>query len=248
MPRPFAEHYDLIYCDKDYASDAALVAGFWNRPDMDRMRMLEIGAGTGNHSMLLAPRVRELVSVEIDADLASVARRKLAESGLGNIRLVEQPLAALPPEPFDHACALFHVLNYVFPAAMPEFLGALAARMKPGSRFVADLWNGEAALADPPRRESRTKSCGTAQIRQHILPELDAAERRVTLNYDIEISGPKLSARFQERLALHLWTLPVLQDHFTRAGFGDIAFYDYVRFPARASKQSWRVWMMAEKT
>jgi SAM-dependent methyltransferase len=248
MPRPFAKHYDLIYCDKDYKADAHIVARFWDRPGMDRIRMLEIGAGTGNHTMLLAPRVGEMVSVEIDADLASVARRKLAESRLANVRLVQEPLAALPPEPFDHACALFHVLNYIAPEEMPEFLRALAARMKPRSRFIADLWNGEAALGDPPRPECRTKASGTTQIRQDIRPELHSAERRVTLNYEIEISGPDLSERFEERLALHLWTLPDLEERFRRAGFGHIEFYDYVRFPAPASKNSWKVWMMAEKT
>jgi SAM-dependent methyltransferase len=226
MPRPFAEHYDLIYCDKDYAADAAIICRFWDRPGMDQIRMLEVGAGTGNHTMLLAPKVKELVSVEIDLDLVEIARCKIAESGLANVRLVQEPLATLPPEPFDHACALFHVLNYIFPEVMPDFARDLAARMKPGSRFVADLWNGDAALADPPRAEIRNKSLGKMRIRQDIRPELYPAERQVVLNYTIGISGPEISEQFLERLELHLWALPVLEDLFKRAGFGRITFYE----------------------
>jgi SAM-dependent methyltransferase len=248
MPRPFAEHYDLIYCDKDYKTEASIVLRFWERPGLDRIRMLELGTGTGNHTMLLAPQVGEMVSVEIDPDFAAVARDRLAASGLANVRLVQQPLAALSLEPFDLGCALFHVLNYISPGDMPEFVHDLAARMKPRGRFIADLWNGEAALADPPRHERRNKNSGATQIRQDIHPALHPDERRVTLNYEIEISGPDISACFQESLQLHLWALSDLEDRFKRAGFGHIQFYDYARFPGRASKESWRVWMMAEKT
>jgi SAM-dependent methyltransferase len=243
MPRPFVEHYDLIYCDKDYEKDISTVFSLIGHDRPEGMRLLEVGAGTGNHSLRLASRVRELVSVEIDPDFSAMAAKKFARAGRGNLRLETRALASIDRPPFDSVCALFHVLNYVLPSEMPDFAGNLARLVRPGGRFVADSWNGTVVLNDPPRPEVREKSQGEIKIRQAITPSMRADRREVVLHYDIEIRGLGVETRFQEELKLYLWTGAELTEIFDRAGFRDLVFYDYARFPERATSESWRLWM-----
>jgi SAM-dependent methyltransferase len=243
--RPFAEHYDLVYADKDYDKDIADFSRLVGNLPMERV--LEIGAGTGNQSLRLARLVGELVAVEIDPDFSEMLAAKLAGAGVENVHLEKRPLAELPPAHFDAAAAFFHVLNYIDPAAMPEFATALAGRLKVGAAFVADLWNGAAALNDPPRSELRKKNRGDTVVLQGIVPALHAESRRLALDYDVKIDDGGSAIQFHERITLYLWLQEELANLLRGAGFCNITFYDYARFPMQATNESWRIWLHATR-
>lgn len=132
MPRPFAKHYDLVYADKDYDKDIADFAQLVGADRLRNMRVLEVGAGTGNQSLRLAGMVRELVAVEIDPDFFELLAGKVSSSDMLGIRLERRPIGDLPLEPFDAAAAFFHVLNYVGPADMPALDQFTALVGRPG--------------------------------------------------------------------------------------------------------------------
>ncbi len=247
MVRPFAKHYDLVYADKDYGKDIADFAALAGADRLRNMRVLEIGAGTGNQSLRLAGIVRNLVAVEIDPDFYELLTAKIGDSDLPGIGLERRPISDLPPEPFDAAVAFFHVLNYVDPAGMPAFLSALAARLKPGAPLVADLWNGAAALGDPPKAEPREKRPGSARVLQRIAPRLDPQTRRLTLDYEIDIDEGDSRHHFHETLELYLWLQEEIAALLAQAGFHKIAFYDYASFPMPATDRSWRIWLHAAR-
>jgi SAM-dependent methyltransferase len=248
MPRPFVEHYDTIYADKDYTADVAVVLKATGLSKGKGARLLELGAGTGNHSRLLAREVDALVSVEIDGDFAEVAEKKLAALDLRNITFEKRPLAEVPQQGFDAACALFHVLNYVPPAEMDDLARDLARRLKPGGVFVADIWNAEAVRNDPPKHEVRRKQVGEITVNQRIDPKVDDLQNQVTLHYEIEISGGGRAVKLDEVLRLEMWSQPELSRRFAEAGFRNVKFHDYARYPAAARPDSWRLWMTAERT
>ncbi|MDP1601634.1 MAG: class I SAM-dependent methyltransferase, partial [Legionella sp.] len=187
MVRPFARHYDAIYADKDYDSDISVLSTLCNSGDLSASRVLEIGAGTASHTVRLASRVKELVSVEIDPDFAALARRKIEAAAPTNVQFSSSPLDQLADGGFDGAAAFFHVLNYIPSNDRLPFLRALSARLVPGAWFVTDMWNGDAVLRDPPRCETRNKTAGTTTIQQKITPAIDAAAGAVTLGYEIDI-------------------------------------------------------------
>jgi len=244
MVRPFARHYDSIYADKNYDSDIAVLSALCENKDFSASRVLEIGAGTGSHTVRLASRVKELVSVEIDLDFAKLARQKI-ETARANVRLSSDPLEQLAGGVFDGAVAFFHVLNYIAPASRLPFLEALSARLRPGAWFVTDLWNGDAVVRDPPRRETRNKIHGTMAIQQAIAPTLDIPSSTVALAYQVDIRDGDNSESFSEELKLYIWKLSDLEKMLAQVGFSGIQFWDCRKFPAAATNDSWQVWMRA---
>lgn len=245
MVRPFARHYDAIYADKDYDADIGVLSTLCNSGDLSESRVLEIGAGTGSHTIRLASRVKELVSVEIDPDFAALARRKIEAAGPIHVRFSSSPLDQLAEREFDGAAAFFHVLNYIGPDELLPFLKALSARLAPGAWFVTDMWNGDAVMRDPPRSETRNKTFGTTTIQQKITPAVDAAAGAVTLGYEIDIDQGGNIEHFAEALKLYIWPLSDVEEMLVEAGFSDVQFWDWRRFPAPAARDSWRVWMRA---
>jgi SAM-dependent methyltransferase len=64
-------------------------------------RILEIGAGTGIATLPLAERGYQIVAVELGAELAAVAKRKLAKFGNVEVMVSAFEDLQLPAEPFD---------------------------------------------------------------------------------------------------------------------------------------------------
>lgn len=243
--RPFARHYDSIYGDKDYDADLRVLRTLVGTAADRYCRVLEIGAGTGNHTRRLAQLAKRLVSLEIDKDFLEVAAAKVATCP--NVKLVSTPVEELPCSCFDGVASFFNVLNYLPHDRLPRFIDAIGERLDSGGWFVGDLWNGDAVIGDPPKPETRHKQGSCVQIRQSISPDFYPDDRRVVLNYDVRVQGPGVDDHFQESLPMHLPGIERLHALFRSAGFCEPVFYERRRFPTAATATSWQVWLYATK-
>ncbi|CAN5712849.1 hypothetical protein BH18ACT15_BH18ACT15_09630 [soil metagenome] len=95
-------------------------------------RVLEVGAGYGFQTALLATLAEEVVSVELDRSLAERTARNVAEAGLEGVTVVTGDGYAGVPEhaPYDAV---------IFSATAPEVPDALAAQLAEGGRLVIPL-------------------------------------------------------------------------------------------------------------
>ena len=66
-------------------------------------RVLEIGTGSGYSAALLSKLAKEVVTLEINLDLAEMARENLADAGCSNVtvRVADGSKDTLPEGPFD---------------------------------------------------------------------------------------------------------------------------------------------------
>jgi len=91
-------------------------------------RVLEIGAGSGFMAALLAHRAAQVVTLEIDPELAEMARENLASAGIQNaaVRLADGN-DAIPDGPFDVIVLSGSV------SAVPQ---SLLAQLRDGGRLM----------------------------------------------------------------------------------------------------------------
>ena len=100
---------------------------------------LELGASIGVFSALLAPRCRQLVTVDASPTAVAQARARLAgrhshaEVVLGSIP------AAIPDRRYDLVVAS-EILYYLEPDALDRTLAVVTEAMQPGARLVAVHW------------------------------------------------------------------------------------------------------------
>ena len=119
-------------------------------------KVLEIGCGTGATTVALAEAVGnsgEVLAADISEPMLSGARKRIAESGLRNIALVQADAQthAFGADRFDLITSRFGVMFFADPAA--AFRNLLHAA-KPGGRLCFACWaglRGKPALADPVR-------------------------------------------------------------------------------------------------
>lgn len=131
-------------------------------------RVLDVGAGTGAFSFALAPRVREVVAVEQDAELAERARADAPP----NVEVLTGDGEHLELEPFSFD--LVGCLRVLHHTRRPELMVAELARMtRPGGTIlVADqlapvdpLAAGELNLFERARDPSTTRVLSDTDLR-----------------------------------------------------------------------------------
>jgi protein-L-isoaspartate(D-aspartate) O-methyltransferase len=102
--------------------------------------VLDVGAGNGYSSAVLARLAAKVVALESDAGLAAQARENLAAIGAGSVTVVEGPLEGGAPKqaPYDA------ILIDGAVAQVPE---KLFRQLKQGGRLVALIKKGATAVA-----------------------------------------------------------------------------------------------------
>jgi protein-L-isoaspartate(D-aspartate) O-methyltransferase len=93
-------------------------------------RVLEIGAGSGHMAALMAEQAQQVWSMEIDPEIAALARANLERDGVANVTVeIGDGLAGLPAHaPYD--CI-------VVSGGVAEIPAALLAQLKVGGRLLA---------------------------------------------------------------------------------------------------------------
>jgi SAM-dependent methyltransferase len=101
-------------------------------------RILDAPCGGGRHSLALAARGYRLTGIDISAQFLQTARAAANEQQLA-IDWREGDMRELPRTPqFDGAFCFGNSFGYYDDEGNAEFLRAIAAALKPGTRFVLD--------------------------------------------------------------------------------------------------------------
>lgn len=138
----------LAYIDEDlqvapgrYLMDPSPLAKLLQLAEIGREDVvLEIGAGTGYVSALLARLAGSVVAVESDEQLAATAQANLAKVGAANVKVMHGPLEA------GHAKDAPYNLIF-FSGAVENVPEALFDQLHEGGRVIAVVGRGHSARA-----------------------------------------------------------------------------------------------------
>ncbi|TXH27767.1 MAG: protein-L-isoaspartate O-methyltransferase [Elusimicrobia bacterium] len=107
--------------------------------------VLEVGSGSGHMAALLAARAEYVFTVEIDPELAELARHNLRRAGVANVSVEvgDASRGWLAPSPYD---------VIVVSGALPELPQTFLRQLKPGGRLLA-------FVGEPPVMDARLVIC-----------------------------------------------------------------------------------------
>lgn len=150
--RQYAECYDLLYRDKNYAGEARYIAQLLRGQQLSKEidSILDVGCGTGRHGRELASMGFQVLGVDHSRHMILIANRNRG-NGAGFL-CADGDISELPADSkFDAAIAAFHVASYQFrPYQLTRFIASISERLTSGGLFWFDVWHADAVLACPP--------------------------------------------------------------------------------------------------
>jgi SAM-dependent methyltransferase len=194
-------------------------------------RVLEIGAGTGRATAVLARRAARVVAFDLAPELIAVARQRLR--GASNVELLVADARTFAfGERFDLIVAVDDPLVHLARGAeRDEAFANVARHLAPGGRFVLD-----AAWFPPDKRRAAAGPDGLVQERRtsrgltvREVWRCHPKTRRCQARFEYEVGGkPTASASFPGRL----WSREELRRRASSAGLKITSLWgDYDRSP-----------------
>jgi SAM-dependent methyltransferase len=104
-------------------------------------RLLDLGCGTGRHSVALAQLGLEVVGLDLSEALLARARASAAEAGV-EVTWLRRDMRDLDDlDPFDACVSLYTAFGFFGDEEDQEVLRQVAAALRPGGRLLLDLTN-----------------------------------------------------------------------------------------------------------
>jgi len=187
---------------------------FWVRmaSEPPGCRVLELGAGTGRATVLLAQKAGRVVASELSPELLAEARRKLR--GLPHVHLLAADMRELRlQEKFDLIAAVDDpFVHLTEDEDRDRAFAVVAEHLAPGGRFILD-----AAWFPPADRESLVKEHVTqdGKLRVRQVWHCDPESRLCTARFEYRQDG-KLAA--EASFPGRLWSVEELESRARAAG------------------------------
>jgi SAM-dependent methyltransferase len=199
----YADQYDLFYGDKDYESECDLLEQVFQRyRKVPVQSILDLGCGTGNHSIHLARRGYKVHGVDLSEDMLAHAVEKSQKETIkyppvfsqGDVRNVDLG------KQFDAVLMMFAVLGYQL--TNEDLLAALRTvrkHLKPGGLFIFDVWYGPAVLAIRPTDRIKIIPTVDGKVIRTASGSLDIAHHLGKVCYQIwRLSGDRVKSETEE--------------------------------------------------
>jgi SAM-dependent methyltransferase len=217
----YASTYDEVYAAKDYEGECAMIEhALAVELGPGPYKLLDLGCGTGGHSVPLARRGHSVRGVDISPAMLAVAR---AKPGGGSVEFVYGDIRYYRMnERYDAVLILFAVLGYM--TAEDDVLAAVRtarAALRPGGIVIFDGWWEEAVRAQGLSERERVIATAEGPVRRHAAGHLDEARGLCVVDIELTRDGANENRALltREQHAVRFFNRRGLERVLTASGF-----------------------------
>ena len=246
----YAEQYDLLYGDKNYAAECDLLQEVFRRfAEGTVQTVLDMGCGTGQHAILLAKRGYSVTGVERSRDMLRLARTKAAAAGV-EVRWIEGDIQqAQVGLVHDAVTLMFAVLGYqVTNAEVSAVLANAHRHLRPGGLLVFDTWYGPAVLSVRPGDRIKVLENDSGQVIRAATSTLDTQRHLCHVQYRLwRMVGDRVVSRSQELHRMRFFLPMELRLFLDSTGFELVSVSAFPELDRRADETTWNALWVAKR-
>ena len=218
----FAIYYDQIYSDKSYIKEVNFVVKNLRKYSKKNIQnVLDIGCGTGSHSVLLAKKGFSITGIDKSKQALDIAKGKF-ESNNQKGKFLIKDFRDFRIEPkFDACISLFCSMCYL--QNLDDFEKALKSinqSLKKNGFLIFDFWNGNAVVSQGPSIKEKKIKNNDLEIIRIATPKIDYSHQICKISYDCTIiKNKKVIDNFVENHPIRYHFLNDLEWILEKNGF-----------------------------
>ncbi len=245
----YADHYDAIYHDKDYAAECDLIQRALAECATPPVRsILDLGCGTGRHAELLANRGYFVVGVDRSKPMIDLAlARSVAICGSSAPEYHVADLRAFRIDRrFDAATMMFAVLGYQIED--DDVLAALRTarrHLREGGVLLFDCWYGPAVLRQQPSTRAKKFNTLEGPIVRTSRSELNEDRRCISVSFHLRRADSSGENDVDEVHVMRYFFADELERFLSDSGFRLIRIGAMPDFEKGADETTWNVFVAA---
>jgi SAM-dependent methyltransferase len=244
----FAQYYDLLYSDKDYAGEVDLIDRILREESKTPAKtLLDAGCGTAGHAVQLAKRGYRVVGVDRMGGMLRIAREKATRAGVtvdfrqADLRSLDLGMTC------DAAVAMFAVLSFqIENEDLQAALKSVRRHLPAGGLFIFDVWHGAAVLSEGLQNRLKTVERDGVRLMRFATPQMDPIRQTTTtLHHMIVTAGDKTVREVRESQTVRFLFAMEMTLHLQAAGFDLVRTFDFPRYDQLPTERSWNLGVVA---
>jgi SAM-dependent methyltransferase len=245
----YAATYDDVYREKEYGAEVDLLQRIFHGYAAGQVQhILDLGCGTGNHSLRLAARGYEVTGIDMSPSMLDIARRKARTDGLA-VSLIQGDIRTIRlARRFDAVLMMFAVLGYQTEEAdVRAALRTARHHLVPGGLLVCDVWYGPAVISQKPSDRVREIPTEHGKILRHssgvLEPQRNLCHVRIRLQ---EVRGDGGARETVEEHTMRFFFPEELAAFLEQSGFSLIRLGAFPEFDRDPDGTTWNVMAVAK--
>ena len=224
----YGEYYDLIYSMKNYDGECESLIGYFKKFSKDKIKsVLDVGCGTGGHSIRFAERGYNVVGIDLSDVMINQAKRKVKGRRLPIEFFVQDLRNFSLKKKFDAVLCLFGTFGYCTKDnEVAVALKKIRDHLKPQGLFIFDFWPVHAYISRRHWQSVREVKKGKIYIIRitDCTFELETNVVKLKIKCNV-IRNKRLIESFQEEHRLRTFTLPEIVHILKENGFKPLGFF-----------------------
>lgn len=197
----FAVYYDQIYSDKSYTKEVNFITKNFKKYSKKNIKnILDVGCGTGSHSVLLAKKGFSITGIDKSKEALDIARRKFdSNNQKGKFLIKDFKNFQIKPK-VDACISLFCSICYLENLDdLEKTLKSINQSLKKDGLFIFDIWNGNAVVNQGPSIKEKKIKNKDLEIVRIASPKIDYSRQVCEISYDCTIfKNKKIIDNFTE--------------------------------------------------
>jgi SAM-dependent methyltransferase len=249
----YAEQYDQLYAEKSYTSECDVVEEAFRRHAANVPKtLLDVGCGTGGHSIELASRGYDVTGIDLSQAMLNRAGGKAEKlSDTRRPKFLQGDARDFNTgQSYDSAIMMFAVVGYL--TTNDDVLAGLRnirRQLKHGAPFVCDFWYGPSVLSVRPTERVRVLPTPDGRVIRAASTTLDIARHTADVTFKLwSLEEDRLIGETQEMHRMRYFFPQEFALFLASAGFELKTMTAFPSLSAELSDQSWNALSVSQAT
>ena len=246
----YAQQYDRLYASKSYSEECDLLeSAFLQHGNLRPAKIIDIGCGTGGHSLELARRGYAVTGVDLSESMLHQAQAKAAR-----IPNASQPSwvhgdarTFKASGPYDAAIMMFAVIGYLTSNEdVLQGLGNIRSHLKAGALFACDFWYGPTVLSNRPTDRARVLDTPLGEVIRTTNTQLDVVRHTADVTFNLwSLENKSVVSATREKHTLRYFFPQEFALLLDRSGFEMLSISAFPTLHSPLTEETWNAFVVA---